>query len=295
MVSVGNSLNVVKKYDLEFRVSTDEGGKRLYREAEITIEMDQTLFDAWDRGGRKGTQLKATNDPKKYIVLGNSTVLEDISLAGNECGTLSLSFNFLTKELTDKVKYLYYATQKDAVTGAVIGGEEYEINKETKESFSADAGSDKEIERDESVTITAAQINNAAEYNWYDSQGNLVYTGRELTVSPEVTKTYRLEIITDDDGYKDYDEVEVKVNPYSIGNIAPNPTSNQAIINYVADQATSAYLMVVSTVTGISNNYILDTTQTSIAIDVSNYPTGTYAVVLVCDGDIEASKNLFKQ
>lgn len=295
VVSVGNSLNLVKKYDLEFRVSTDEGVKRLYREAEITIEMDQTLFDAWDRGGRKGTQLKATNDPKKYIVLGNSTALEDISLAGNERGTLSLSFNFLTKELTDKVKYLYYATQKDAVTGAVIGGEEYEINKETKESFSADAGSDKEIERDETVTITAAQINNAAEYNWYDSQGNLVFTGRELTVLPEVTKSYRLEIITDDDGYKDYDEVEVKVNPYSIGNIAPNPTSNQAIINYVADQATSAYIMVVSKVTGISNNYILDTTQTSIAIDVSNYPTGTYAVVLVCDGDIEASKNLFKQ
>lgn len=125
-------------------------------------------------------------------------------------------------------------------------------------------------------TKDAAQINEAAVYNWYDLEGNLIYTGPDLTVSPEVTKTYKLEIITDTDGYKDYDQVQVTVN-------------------YIVDEATSAYLMVVSTVTGISNNYILDTNETSININVSNYSSGFYTVALVCDGEIVDSKNLSKQ
>ena len=100
-------------------------------------------------------------------------------------------------------------------------------SKSPSPTFDADAGSDETIDRSQSVTITAAQINEAAVYNWYDREGNLIYTGTDLTVSPEVTKTYKLEIITDTDGYKDYDQVQVTVNPYRLESLVPNPATSQ--------------------------------------------------------------------
>ncbi len=53
------------------------------------------------------------------------------------------------------------------------------------------------------------------------------------------------------DGYKDYDQVQVTVNPYKLESLVPNPATSQVTVSYIADEATSAYLMVVSTVTGI--------------------------------------------
>ena len=185
--------------------------------------------------------------------------------------------------------------QKNAVTDSVIGGETYIINRIPRAPFTADAGDDEEIDKNESVTITAAQINEAAVYNWYDPAGNLVHTGTDLTVSPNVTQTYKLEIISDVDGYKDYDEVEVVVHPYKLESLVPNPAANQVAVNYIADDAGSAYLMVVSTMDGTSNNYIFDANLNSITLDIATYQTGSYAVALVCDGVIVDSKNLIKQ
>ncbi|MBB6679900.1 hypothetical protein H4O20_00390 [Aequorivita sp. 609] len=53
--------------------------------------------------------------------------------------------------------------------------------------------------------------------------------------------------------------------------------------------------MITSTSNGTSNNYIIDTTTNSVTIDVSTYPSGTYNIALVCDGQIQDSKNLLKQ
>ena len=213
----------------------------------------------------------------------------------DEIGTAYVAFNFLTSQVTPKKDFTYHAILRDAATNEVIGGETYQVHKRPRPAFDADAGSDETIDRSESVTITAAQINEAAVYNWYGPEGNLIYTGTDLTVSPEVTKTYRLEVITDNDGYKDYDDVEVTVNPYKLESLVPNPATSNVTVNYIADEATSAYLMIVSIVTGISNNYILDVNETSINLSVSSYASGLYSVALVCDGEIVDSKNLAKQ
>ena len=108
-------------------------------------------------------------------------------------------------------------------------------------------------------------------------------------------QTYKLEIITDFDGFKDYDEVEVTVNPYLLQSLIPNPASNAVVVNYDAEDAASAYLMVTNTSNGTSNNYILDTTEFHTTLDISSYPTGLYSVALVCNGQIQQSKTLAKQ
>ena len=292
IIAVGNPFNETRTFRLELVREQNELGKAIYNEAEIGVKMGDVLFNAWERGGKNSLKLKATNEEHKLIVTDNNVIIDNIQFEPNELGTLYLSFNFLTKELTEKDNFTYHVIQIDAVTNEIIGGETYEIRKKPREIFSADAGNDKEIDKNEVVTISAEEINEAAIYNWYDEDGNLIYTGKDLTVSPNVTKKYKLEIITNKDGYKDFDEIEVKVNPYSLQSLSPNPASNQVSVNYKAEGSSSAYIMITSTTNGTSNNYILNVNVFETSIDVSDYPQGIYGVALVCDGIIVDAENL---
>ena len=210
---------------------------------------------------------------------------------------LGLILIFLTKELTDKTEFTYHVIQKDAITGEVIGGETFLIKKKSRPIFIADAGNDKEINKNETITLSAEQINEAAIYNWYDTDGNLIYQGKDLTVSADVTKKYKLEIIAETDGFKDYDEIEVKLKPSIIENISPNPASNQMQVSYKLNGVNSAYLMIIGQygTNGTSNNYVLDTNSSQTTINVINYTNGFYTVALVCNGQIVDAKTLIKQ
>tara|TARA_R100000406_G_scaffold29464_1_gene19011 strand:- start:604 stop:1164 length:561 start_codon:yes stop_codon:yes gene_type:complete len=184
--------------------------------------------------------------------------------------------------------------QKDTQSNEIIGGETFEIRKQINTTFAANAGNDEEVNKNESVTINAGDIGENATYNWYDPQGNLIHTGTDLTITPQMTQTYKLEVVSDIDGFKDYDEITVTVNPYFIDTLVPNPASSQVTVNYEIDGSSSAYLMVVNTQTGSSDNYILDITTTNTSIDVSAYETGLYNIVLVCDGETQNAKTLIK-
>ena len=221
-------------------------------------------------------------------------VLSNIVLQPDEYATMYVTFNFLTKELTSKDHFVYHAVQEDYSTGQVYGGATFEINKQPRSIFSAFAGDDEYIGMNDEITLYAESINEDAVYNWYDPEGNLIYTGTDLTVSPAITQTYKLEIIADTDGYKDYAEITVNITPYHIESLVPNPASNQVTVNYDVEGAVSAYLMLVNQTTSNSDNYILDLEESSVTIDLSAYPLGLYSVVLVCDGDIYSSKNLAK-
>ncbi len=295
VVAVSNPFSTIKAFNLQFVKETNEPGQAVYDEAEVSIEMDSILYDAWFRGGNQGLNYDSTKVPGKKIATANNMTFNNILFDPNEIGTVYVKFNFLTSQLTTKNDFVYHVIQRDAVTNEIIGGETYEVHKRPRPVFDADAGTDEEINKNESVTIIADQINEAAVYNWYDPDGNLIYTGTDLTVAPDVTQTYKLEIITDLDGFKDYDEIEVTVNPYLLQSLVPNPASNVVEVNYDAEDATSAYLMVTNTSNGTSNNYILDTTEFHTNLDISSYPAGLYSVALVCNGQIQQSKTLAKQ
>lgn len=295
VIGVSNPTDQTKIYRLEFVVDANENGKAVYEEAEVGVEMDEVLFEAWERGGKTGSRFKTTANEKKIVATDDNMIIDNIQFDPNEYGTAYITFNFLTKELTDKVNYTYHVIQKDVSDDSTVGGETYTIRKKSRPAFLANAGNDEIVEKNETITLQASQINEDAVYNWYDPDGNLIYTGTDLTVSPEVTQQYKLEIISDLDGLKDYDEVSVTVTPYSLGNLIPNPATTQVTVNYTADEAGSAYIMVVNQTTAASDNYILDTQEESITIDISSYPSGLYSVILVCDGEVQSIKTLAKE
>lgn len=299
VVAVSNPFSEARNFRLELVVDNkdrpNEYGKKLFEEAEIGVEMDDVLYSAWERGNKEGVNFKATYNPKKIIATDTITLIDNIQFLPNEIGSIFLTFNFLTKELSSKRNYTYHIIQKDLENGSIIGGETYEIKKQPRTTFSANAGSDKEIDRSESVTLEALSINESAIYNWYDLDGNLIHTGTSITVSPQFTQEYQLEVISNLDGLKDYDKMEVTVNPYHIESLTPNPVMSQVTVNYFAANATSAYVMLVHQNSGNTSNYIIDSQIDSHTIDLSNFVSGLYSVILVCDGEIQDSKNLIKQ
>ncbi len=271
-----------------------ETGKPIYEAAEVSITMDSIIYAAWERGGKLASQIEDTKIEKKKIVKGNNAVIDHLLFNPNELGTVYLSFNFLTKETTEKNKFRYHLIQKDAVTDEIMGGETFEIIKDYRNLFTANAGGDIEIEKNEEITLTAQDIFEAAEYNWYDESGNLIYSGIEFTLTPEITKIYKLEVIAED-GFKDYSEIEVKVTPYKLISLSPNPANSSVQINYDIENSTSAYIMITGVTNNISNNYLLNNNSSQKIIDLSSYQSGHYIVTLVCEGQVVGTLNLIKE
>ena len=76
-----------------------------------------------------------------------------------------------------------------------------------------------------------------------------------------------------------------------------NHATNQIQVSYKLNAVSSAYLMVIgqSGSNNTSNNYVLNTINNQITIDITNYNNGFYTVALVCDGDILDAKTIIKQ
>ncbi|MBP5241928.1 MAG: hypothetical protein J6Z26_08520, partial [Bacteroidales bacterium] len=119
-------------------------------------------------------------------------------------------------------------------------------------------------------------------------------------VTPTETSEYILEVTAESDGYRDLDTVKVNVVPGCIRSITPNPVSdNWVTVSYeYASTVTSAHLYIYNTgTTTLVGNYDLSNLDNvgGLDIEVTNYPTGSYTVVLVCDNAVCHSKVLIRQ
>ena len=244
-VIVGDAWNTGGVYDIEFANPDYFTGNPITKEAEITITLDTELWNKWQQGGFQANNIEVSDESQhKVLITGDNAKLGQLAFSTNERDLLHVGFNFLTREVSDKNEFGFNVIQRNHVDNAILGGEAYTIYKTQRKQFIANAGSDKEIELLNNTTLSAYQIAEQATYNWHDEDGNLVYTGKDFTVSPELSTKYKLEVIASADGFKDYDEVEVKVKEFSINSISPNPSNSIINIDYKAINASSAYMMI---------------------------------------------------
>lgn len=64
------------------------------------------------------------------------------------------------------------------------------------------------------------------------------------------------------------------------------------MIDYFAEGASSASIWIIGSNNGISNTYPINQAITQKVINIDNYPTGIYAVMLLCDGIYYSPTNL---
>ncbi|OFY97932.1 MAG: hypothetical protein A3K10_07105 [Bacteroidetes bacterium RIFCSPLOWO2_12_FULL_31_6] len=291
---IGNPTNQEQTFDIEFTVPEYVVGEPITDVAEMEIIFDEIVWD------KIKDQVKLRNDvivkKERVIIPINKTVrIENLTFPPNTRVPVYVGFSFLTQKVTDKNEYRYNVNQYLSKDSSLLGGEHFIVRKQNRNQFNANAGPNKEIVKNENAILYAADISESAIYNWYDPEGNLIYTGKDLSISPQITKKYKLEIIADADGFKDYDEVIVEVKQFMINNVSPNPASNQVVVDYKADEASSAYLMVMDYTATTSYNYILDVNQTQTTFNVSNFQTGVYSIILICNGVAVDMKSLVVQ
>jgi hypothetical protein len=232
---------------------------------------------------------------KEVVVKNANAGLQGVELPANTRFPVYVGFSLRTNELSPILKYKFDIEQQLSTDSSYLGGEHYTINSYNRPPFDANAGQDKYIYYGDSIIITAEDISEISLYNWYDAEGNLVFTGRDIVISPEVKQKLKLEVIALVDGTKDYDEVEVFVKDNFIKSISPNPSNSNSTITYSLNNCSSAYLMILNQTATQSNNYILDINGNETTIDVSDFNNGIYTIVLVCDGIATDAKTLIIQ
>jgi len=284
-----------RSYNLQIRVPGwgDGFANDITKEAEVRIQFDDAGWNMLHTSGSLANEGIRSGGEREIILNSPDVTLSNLSFPAGASMQMQVRFNFLTKEYTDNRTYqLAFSTTPADDPGETLGTETFIVHKYSRDMFDANAGDDKMAYPQESVYLSAQDIGEPALYNWYDTEGNLVYTGKNWTVDADVTKKYKLEVISLIDGFKDYDEVKVDVKQNYLTGIAPNPAGAQTTIGYHTEGASSAYLVLVRPFSNTAYNYILNTDQTSYQLNTSELPMGVYNVILVCDGVISDAKSL---
>jgi hypothetical protein len=280
---------------ISLKFTPGRGSDILWKEAEIRVWLNDVLYSAWEKGKFEGEGIEKLKN-QTVLIKSADAYLKNLMLDPDELGIVSLQFNFLTREITTQRDYTYHIIQTDATTNEVIGGEVYEIKTTPRKPFYANAGGIIYTLKGDPITFTAADIGEDAIYNWYDDQDSLVYTGRIYTTIADREQKYKLEVIAESDGYKDYDEEPgVKIVPGKIESIRPNPASSNVTVTCVYNNVPSASITISDQMGRIYANYPLNMSPQSVNFNISTYTPGTYIVTLICDKVVADSKTFVKQ
>lgn len=291
-IAVGNHFNISRTFNLVFK-SIKTNDKYLSDEAEVHIELSDVVFNAWKNGGFQSEDVRLGRKPKTIVLMSENAKLKNLQFAPNKVGAIAVNIHYLTQAVSQE-SYTLLVKQTDE-NDKIVGGETFNISRSPRDLFYAQAD-DKEVNKNETVVLSAEDINETAIYNWYDSEGNLVHEGANFETSVDIAKTYKLEIIATIDGYKDYKDVEVSLKSDHIVTVYPNPLATHANISYKINNATNAYLSITGVYgSNVANNYILDINQNNITIDMSSYPAGIYTVSLIANGSVVDQMSIIKQ
>jgi hypothetical protein len=202
--------------------TSDANDNRIWQDSEIYIELDDNLWEAWQNSNSLSQDTKVANFDQKLILLAkNKAKLENINFGANQWGKMTIRVNFLVKKVEDFKTYDLRIQQTNSSSGEVLGGFTYSITRDnSRPDFTAI--DETEVGEDNIRTIKATNINEPAIYNWYDEDGNLIYSGNELTINTSIAEEYKLEVIAEKDGHKDY-HTFITNDLRKIENIYPNP------------------------------------------------------------------------
>ena len=176
----------------------------------------------------------------------------------------------------------------------MIGGELYHIIKPLRNPFYADAGSDMRVDVGETVTLQAKNIGEEAIYRWYDQNGELICDEQECEIEVNREQTCKLEVTALADGYKDYDKVNISINPCGkIKSMFPNPVSDNLTIDCILNNASDASIQITDYFGLLYAEHALSPDATVVSFNTDGYPVGTYVVKLICGGGAVADMKTF--
>lgn len=299
-VYVGSSVPYDEFFDLILQVPENEIGNPITQEAEVTIRFDEVGWNIIKDYVLEHPDVKILED-NVILLLNPNVALNNIYFSAGVRIPIYIGFNFLTDELTSKNEFKLHVIQKKSFSDPTTlnswtGGVHFTILKEPRVPFDADAGGDKHICVGEQVTLHATNVPEFVQYKWFDEDGSFICTGKDLTVSPNSHRKYKLQVTSEIDGFRDYDEINVNVDSTHIVLISPNPAYQVAVVDYVIANPTNATLEITNVINpGTFEQFALDINQSSFNLNVSNFMPGFYTIAIRQDGIIMDYKTLIVQ
>jgi secreted trypsin-like serine protease len=297
IIFVGNHETQTKNFRFDFKGSYHFERYKLDSIAEFVVTLDSLMWKRWVEGGKQASaNVRIVNERKHELRIYSNSSIGNIAINPGEQWPLKISVHFVLRNETENVHGKMNVVQVDEVNNAIVGGEQFEINRMIRSPFSADAGGDKTVSFLDSVLLVAMDIFENAKFNWYDSDGELVHTGREFRLLPNESKTFRLEVVSLEDGSKDYDSIQIVVQPASIESIIPNPASDVAHFTLNLPSVGLFYLIFTNVQTGSSTTIpIDDNSLLAHVVNLNGFASGYYAVSLASGNTIFDSKFMYIQ
>jgi hypothetical protein len=286
--NVGNSTSITS--DIEFFTNTIDDDN-VWQDAEVRVELNQDLWNLWQNSGGQFSDVRVIDPIQRIIQLtANNASLNNIAMPSDVWGVATLGVNFLVNQVGAQEDYRIHVQQLESTTQEVLGGFSYTFFRDNqRQNFNA--GTNRVSNSDGSETFYVEDINEEAIYNWYDEDGILIYSGSDFTISNMIAQEYKLEVIAETDGHKDYKTVETE-DKRVIESISPNPATTSTIVSYQVATGDNAYVRLTHSVSGVFYNYILDSQNSSLTIPTQNLAQGTYVVNLIANGTILDAKQL---
>ncbi len=259
--------------------------KSLSKEAEISIQLDETLRTAWRRGGNKLSDF--TEARSELRAKSHRSSIDSIILNPQERGVLGIRFNFLTRELTKKNEYKVRVILKDNIANRIVGGETYIIKKKSRALFNAEISEQRGEKASSTISLCANSIGEEAKYTWLNSMEEIIGEGESISINRDqlVGDVVILEVLADKDGYKDYTQSQITAGKFNeIERVYPNPTSNIIHVKYQA-VSTNVKFLVSSISSGQTVEYLATGADNICTIDLSSYPAGNYSISMFVDGE----------
>lgn len=261
----------VKDFTFKFQDTKD-----LFNDAEVKITLPKDLFNLWNRSTNKGKNFKIVG--RNTILLNKDTELRFDSFPSDKLYPVRFEVNFLMSKYQNNIGdfYDFNVLHFNTATNQLIGGEHFMVYKNARSVFKAEA-------TPTNNSYIATDINEPALYRWYDSSGTLLETNQDIQMNNLLNDKIVLEVTSQIDGYKDYQEFVMSTQEY-ITNLYPNPAQNHFTITYDVVDLENPNLIIVNTTTQEHVILSIPTNSSQLTIDTTNYTDGLYYVILL-DGN----------
>ena len=204
--------------------------------AEVYITLDAGLLNVINSANITGLDWVNSNTLRWN---GGSASIP-VTLPANSYYTLQTTVHFIADQIPASNNFDFDMVLRNATGDSILGGEHYRCVRTNGRFFQTCISRSESVLWGESVTLTACDIEEDADYQWYDEQGNSIGNGLTCIVYPQQTTSYTLRVTADADGYRAYRTVSVLVTDGELRQLSPNPADNQVRIGYALSRNVSA-------------------------------------------------------
>lgn len=259
------------------------------RQFDVSIALPSYSISSWQNNGLTGTNAVLDRNHQNNILLEDTLCkVSGFAIKPSNSEMMRFSCSLLAQQATNTtVRKDVDLILVDKTTGKCLGGETFTVICDPRPAINATIET---VQRFSSYTLQASEIDEDATYEWYDSDGVLVGTGRTVTVSPSTDETYTVRVKANSDGAVSYSEVSVP-GMRRIDEVLVSEDNINVKLN--AQVQGEAQMVLSSSTNNIPvSSYAVPEGESGCTIPASGLSSGVYQVTLKSDGKTLDSRKI---